>query len=251
MKINLDKIEEKLKHIFENSFLTDSYTQLHHNLVKDLCNIFLKVHQVDENGVNIAPNDFTIFLSDKTYKSIEKKSDLVGELSETLNELIADTGIVTLVPITISFHTDPDLENSDFKLKYAFTNSVMETTSVFDLENQEDVLKEELSPMYGYLIFDEQIIPITEPVYNIGRGDGNNLIIDNRFISRAHAQIRYINSRYVIFDLNSTGGTYINGKRIKQYNLKPGDVISLSKIDIVFGIENDSTLADTSKFLAT
>lgn len=251
MKINLDKIEEKLKHIFENSLLTVSFNQLHQHLIKDLCNIILKVHQVDDEGNKISPNDFTIYLSDDMYQSIEKKSDLVGELSKTLQELIADTGILTLVPITISFDTDPDLDNSDYKLKYSFSNSIVENTSLFEFENQVDGFDENISPMHAYLIFDEQIIPVTEPVYNIGRGDGNDLIIDNRFISRAHAQIRYIDNRYVIFDLNSTGGTYINGKRIKQYNLKPGDVISLSKTEVVFGIENESTLADTSKFLTT
>ena len=251
MKINLDKIEEKLKHIFENSLLTVSFNQLHQHLVKDLSNIIIKVHQVDDDGNIIAPNDFIIYLSDDMVQSINKQSELVGDLSKTLQELISDTGIITLVPITISFNTDPDLGHNDYKLEYSFSNSAVENTSVFEYKNQVDEIKESIPPINAYLIFDDQINPITEPVFNIGRGDGNDLIIENRFISRAHAQIRYINNGYVIFDLNSTGGTYINGKRIKQYNLKPGDVISLSKTDIVFGIENESTLADTSKYLAT
>ena len=95
------------------------------------------------------------------------------------------------------------------------------------------------------------MINITQPVFNIGQGEGNNFIIDDRYISRAHAQIRQIDKKYVIIDLNSSGGTYLNGERVTQQNLRPGDIITLSKIDLIFGIEDGPTLADTTKHTIT
>jgi pSer/pThr/pTyr-binding forkhead associated (FHA) protein len=44
----------------------------------------------------------------------------------------------------------------------------------------------------------------------------------------------------VIFDLNSTSGTFINGIRIKQALLRAGDVISIANYRLVYGEEDDS-----------
>jgi len=61
------------------------------------------------------------------------------------------------------------------------------------------------------------------------------LIIDDPRISRSHAQLRTINGRYTVFDLNSTGGTFVNGQRTNQSVLYPGDVISLAGVALIFG----------------
>jgi len=63
----------------------------------------------------------------------------------------------------------------------------------------------------------------------------NQLVVDDPRVSRYHAQIRYVRSHFTIFDLNSTGGTFVNGQRTTQSVLYPGDVISLAGMPIVFG----------------
>jgi hypothetical protein len=70
-------------------------------------------------------------------------------------------------------------------------------------------------------------------------------LIDDPRVSRVHAQIRAVRGRYVIFDLDSTGGTYVNGERIRQCPLTPGDVISLSSLPLVYGQEDDNNLSST------
>jgi pSer/pThr/pTyr-binding forkhead associated (FHA) protein len=77
----------------------------------------------------------------------------------------------------------------------------------------------------------------------------NQLVIDDPRISRNHAQLRAIKGRYVIFDLNSTGGTFVNGQRTSQSVMYPGDVISLAGVPLVFGQDNPPPrpdLADTN-----
>jgi pSer/pThr/pTyr-binding forkhead associated (FHA) protein len=66
----------------------------------------------------------------------------------------------------------------------------------------------------------------------------NQLVIDDPRVSRTHAQLRAIKGRYVVFDLNSTGGTFVNGQRTSQSALYPGDVISLAGVTLVFGQDN-------------
>ena len=91
-------------------------------------------------------------------------------------------------------------------------------------------------PPNAFLIVNgDQVFPINQPVINIGRRSGNHIVIDDTRVSRNHAQLRVARGQFVLLDLNSTGGTSINGKRIKQAILHPGDVISLAGVPIIFG----------------
>jgi len=63
----------------------------------------------------------------------------------------------------------------------------------------------------------------------------NQVIIDDPRVSRAHVQLRVTKGRFAIFDLNSTGGTFINGQRTEKSILYPGDVISLAGVTMIFG----------------
>jgi pSer/pThr/pTyr-binding forkhead associated (FHA) protein len=94
-------------------------------------------------------------------------------------------------------------------------------------------------PENAFLIIDgRKVFPLNGLVINIGRRLENHLAIDDPRVSRTHAQLRAIKGRYVVFDLNSTGGTYINGQRTNQSILYPGDVISLAGVSLIFGQDN-------------
>jgi pSer/pThr/pTyr-binding forkhead associated (FHA) protein len=89
-----------------------------------------------------------------------------------------------------------------------------------------------------------KVIPLTLPVIKIGRRVENNLVLDDPRVSRYHAELRAINGRYVLFDLNSSGGTFINGVKVTQSILYPGDVISLAGVDLVYGQKNPPARPD-------
>ena len=94
-------------------------------------------------------------------------------------------------------------------------------------------------PEDAFVIVDGiKVIPLTQPLIRIGRRLENNLVLDDPRVSRTHAELRAINGRYVLFDLNSTGGTFVNGLRITQSVVYPGDVISLAGVNLVYGQKN-------------
>jgi pSer/pThr/pTyr-binding forkhead associated (FHA) protein len=74
----------------------------------------------------------------------------------------------------------------------------------------------------------------TSSITKVGRGHDNDLVIDDPRVSRKHLEIRVIRNRFVLFDLNSTGGTFLNGQRTNQGMLYSGDVISLAGVNLVF-----------------
>ncbi|NJN44668.1 MAG: FHA domain-containing protein [Anaerolineae bacterium] len=91
-------------------------------------------------------------------------------------------------------------------------------------------------PANAFLIVNgSDVVQLTKPIITIGRMDDNDLTIDEVRISRYHAQLRAIKGQYFLVDLKSTGGTSVNGEKIHQVALYPGDVISLAGIPIIYG----------------
>jgi ABC-type multidrug transport system ATPase subunit len=64
-------------------------------------------------------------------------------------------------------------------------------------------------------------------IINIGRTSDNDLVINNIKVSRKHARLEKKGEEWYLEDLDSSNGTFINGKRIKREPVTPGDVITI------------------------
>ena len=66
---------------------------------------------------------------------------------------------------------------------------------------------------------------------SIGRDASNNIVLNDKMVSRNHAQL-IINEdgRVLIKDLGSTNGTFVNGNKIKESYLNPGDIVKCSSL---------------------
>jgi hypothetical protein len=70
--------------------------------------------------------------------------------------------------------------------------------------------------------------------YTLGRALDNDLVLEDRRVSRHHAQIKEIRRRLYVFDLESTNGTFVNRTRVKECVLNDGDVLSLGGCELTF-----------------
>ena len=82
----------------------------------------------------------------------------------------------------------------------------------------------------------KRAISLERSITTIGRKPDNHIVIKDHHVSRYHAQIRKIKGSYVLMDLESTVGTSINGRKVKQAFLKEGDVISIGGSPLLFGM---------------
>jgi pSer/pThr/pTyr-binding forkhead associated (FHA) protein len=93
----------------------------------------------------------------------------------------------------------------------------------------------------------DKIVNISKTVFNIGRRADNDLALDDARVSRQHAQIRYSPDGCILFDLNSTGGTFINNNKVIQQKLHSGDVISLAGVTLIYGEEVQQDLNENTE----
>ena len=86
----------------------------------------------------------------------------------------------------------------------------------------------------AYLIVNSEVFAISGGLTNIGRKLDNHIVLNDPRISRNHAQIRIVDKQYILLDLNSTGGSKVNGRKISKSVLYSGDSISLAGVNIKF-----------------
>ncbi len=89
----------------------------------------------------------------------------------------------------------------------------------------------------GVVIKDVQI---TKDKTTLGRRPYNDIVIDNLAVSGEHAVLQMVGQDVFIEDLNSTNGTYINGKAIKKQLLANNDTVEIGKYKIKYLVEEST-----------
>ena len=84
------------------------------------------------------------------------------------------------------------------------------------------------------IVHDGQRTPIEATVVQIGRAPGCDIVLDDRNVSRRHAEIRRRGPVVVLIDLDSTNGTIVNGRRVREHPLADGDRITLGNSRLTF-----------------
>lgn len=77
-------------------------------------------------------------------------------------------------------------------------------------------------------------VQLTKDRTTLGRRPYNDIVIDNLAVSGEHAVMQMSGMDVFLEDLNSTNGTYVNGKAIKKQQLQSGDTVEIGKYKIKF-----------------
>jgi pSer/pThr/pTyr-binding forkhead associated (FHA) protein len=75
---------------------------------------------------------------------------------------------------------------------------------------------------------------VVDGLTTIGRHPDSAICLDDVTVSRRHAQVALDNGRYVVRDLGSLNGTYVNQMRIDELALEQGDELQIGKYRMVF-----------------
>ena len=77
-------------------------------------------------------------------------------------------------------------------------------------------------------------VQLTKERTTLGRRPYNDIVIDNLAVSGEHAVFQMLGMDVFLEDLNSTNGSYVNGKAVKRQQLRNGDNIEVGKYRIRF-----------------
>lgn len=77
------------------------------------------------------------------------------------------------------------------------------------------------------------VLQLGKPVTTVGRGNANDLVLNDSSVSRFHAVIKLNDRAVLIADRGSTNGVVVNGRRIKgESNLKAGDAVRIGRYEL-------------------
>ena len=81
--------------------------------------------------------------------------------------------------------------------------------------------------------------------FTIGRDRENKLYINSTSVSRFHAVLFLEDGEYLVQDMESTNGTFLNGKKVKKTRVQVGDKITIATVDLL--VQRSLTPLDESK----
>ncbi len=82
--------------------------------------------------------------------------------------------------------------------------------------------------------FNELEIMLVDRPQSLGRGTENTVQLKYKTLSREHARVVPENSRWVIEDLNSSNGVFVNDEKVTRHILTPGDIVKLASLSFRF-----------------
>jgi len=204
--------------------------------------------QIEPDGMALAPNRFNVYVHPAQAKRYRHNQGILDELADTLYQAGLEAGLRFPGRLTLVVHPDPAMDPGKVHIQTEMVLAQLGDTSQTSIEAGAGLNKShaEIVPANVFLIVNNtDVFPLTRPVVNMGRSPNNHLVIDDQRVSRVHAQLRLSQGQFVISDLDSTGGTFVNRRRIRQQVLKTGDVISLAGVPLVFGQESKQTSGQT------
>jgi hypothetical protein len=244
VKINFDSIESHLKKLVESSTnLVSNRPVEDPRTAQVVIALRAYIQKRTINGESSLPEVLQIEVPED---SLTGWQDF--PFNETLKDVLQESGQMPLsLPQTTLVGNSNLLEGEIMVCDVPCPNLPLDrTASMPALSMPEENILGDCVPENAFIIVNGlETISLTQSVFNIGRRLGNDLVIEDTRISREHAQIRAVKGQYVIFDLNSTGGTFVNSVRISQQSLFPGDVISLAGVPLVYGQDNPPAHAQT------
>lgn len=237
--MTLGQLESRLQTLIEGGAARFLPSQGEPNGLFD--NLILAMHSnthTDADGRRIAPNLYNLDVHPALAQALRENQELLEEFATMIWRAGFSEGLIFLTPPHIKINADADLPHHNVNIRAWIVPLPVEETNTISLAEA----AESTIPPNAYLIMSgKNIFPLSRPVINIGRRADNHVVIEDRRVSRLHAQLRVVQGLFVIFDLDSAGGTFVNGVKSQQAALFPGDVISLAGIELIYGQDPSET----------
>jgi predicted component of type VI protein secretion system len=211
----------------------------------------------------IAPNIYDVYLSSKDYTQFEPNARaLAQQLSESLIRVARDRRYTLNTRPLIRFHSDERLVTGQVRIEAQMADlsagagendtpgtqqAIDETRAMSPAELRE--IEQEVNQAASlpstsnmppawltlYRPARGQPLRLDRPVIHLGRHLSNDIVVNDRRVSRYHAEIRFERGQFVLYDLGSTNGVRVNGAPIRQpVPLRNNDIVTMGSHEFIF-----------------
>lgn len=202
-----------------------------------------------------APNVYDVYLGPRDYDHYSRMApSLSRQLADSLIRVARERGYRLTTRPYIHFHDDDRIVTGQVRIETSFGGSGAASGSADDGDmdetraiNQAEVRQlesdiaaaqaEPLPPAWLTLIQPSrgEAMRLERPTIHIGRHLSNEIVVNDKRVSRYHAEIRYEHGQFVLYDLGSTNGVRINGVATrKPVPLRTNDIITVGSHEFVF-----------------
>jgi hypothetical protein len=194
------------------------------------------------------PNSYVVSLGSADFAQFEPyRRSLERDLAETLLGAARERGFTLLSFPTVEIERDDDVGRGDVKVSCALVDASGEEIAADSPElgkvaaghtmvlDAQALLKDRPRAPKAFVDLPSERRRVAlgvEPV-TVGRDPDNDVVLDDRRVSRRHAEIRLRLGRYTLYDLQSTNGTFVNGRRVAEVVLGDGDRILIGGTELV------------------
>jgi hypothetical protein len=246
----LRSLEEKIEGLVEGAFSRAFKThvqpvELARKLAKEM-----EEHKTVSVSRVYVPNHYVVFLSPEDREQFQSyEVALKKELSDYLLERARGEGLALVTRPQIEFKTDERLQLGEFGIQakllgqpdgdreppQADYGHTMVYTPDRATPPPRDVKAQR--PGRGYILAEGKRHMLAGERLTIGRSRDSEIVIEDPNVSRHHAEVRKTIEGWMVVDLGSTNGVKVNGRRVQEEVLRPGDKITLGLVELEFDEE--------------
>jgi hypothetical protein len=181
----------------------------------------------------LAPDYYIITVNpDARARLLGRNAALEQLLGQHLLELATNSGYRLNNPPIVEIQADATLAAGQVNVTAHHQNYKHETT---DILKRVDMPPPQTAPQNPQLLIQGRAaMSLNLSIINIGRSRDNHIVIDDPTVSRYHLQLRLRFGRYMLFDTQSQGGTFVNNAAVKEHILQTGDVIRIGNTQLVY-----------------
>ncbi|MBM7855744.1 hypothetical protein JOC37_002159 [Desulfohalotomaculum tongense] len=228
------------------------------DIAKKLYREMISYRRVSVNKIYV-PNEYKVLLHPGDWESIGAfHKSLVLELQDYLVQKAREKELTPVAPPVVILKKSDDIEPGEMEVQASFSEAVPVNRELIRRKQKEKEPPDTNQDTMLYKPVKDSAMPKPEKTYRlvveegqdkgkefplgnyrmvIGRRDTCDIVLADPSVSRRHAQLDNQDSRYVLTDLNSTNGTFVNGEKITKKLLEPEDVITIGTTVCIFKVD--------------
>jgi hypothetical protein len=242
----LDRFETLAEQLVEGTFERLFRTRLHpSDVARRLARALEDGQFTGDDGQILLPNRYWIFLNPDDFAALDAGQEtLHAGLIGYLQRLADQGGGRFGGQLSVAVHPVADVAAGRVDVRAAYAADTETASDTHEVETAEQPASEAGT---WSLAGAGHVFTLGEPVVRLGRALSNDVILDDRRVSRRHAQLRWRAGTYHLSDMGSSGGTTVNGhpvRRGEEIPLEDGDVVSLAGLALMVNVETNQPAVD-------